>query len=108
MHKQEIHAGGEIFQRLPDFTKDNLHFTGVMDRERPGQCGEIVICSTLYLIIADPANYLKYYIGYLEFLELKKDAVDKWEDNFTQMQFHKAVLDVGPASFDVIQKYVFK
>ena len=24
------------------------------------------------LIIADPANYLKYYIGYLEFLELKK------------------------------------
>ena len=56
MHKQEIHAGGEIFQRLPDFTKDNLHFTGVMDRERPGQCGEIVICSTLYLIIADPVD----------------------------------------------------
>ena len=108
MHKQEVHAGGEIFQRLPDFTKDNLHFTGVMDRERPGQCGEIVICSTLYLIIADPANYLKYYIGYLEFLELKKNAVDKWGDNFTQMRFHKAVLDVGPASFDVIQKYVFK
>ena len=107
MHKQEVHAGGEIFQRLPDFTKDNLHFTGVMDRERPGQCGEIVICSTLYLIIADPANYLKYYIGYLEFLELKKDAVDKWEDNFTQMQFHKAVLDVGPASFDVIRAYLF-
>lgn len=59
------------------------------------------------LIIADPANYLKYYIGYLEFLELKKNAVDKWEDNFTQMQFHKAVLDVGPASFDVIRAYLF-
>ena len=60
------------------------------------------------LIIADPANYLKYYIGYLEFLELKKNAVNKWGDNFTQMRFHKAVLDVGPASFDVIQKYMFK
>ena len=60
------------------------------------------------LIIADPANYLKYYIGYLEFLELKKNAVNKWGDNFSQMRFHKAVLDVGPASFDVIQKYVFK
>lgn len=59
------------------------------------------------LIIADPANYLKYYIGYLEFLELKKNAVDKWGDNFTQIRFHKAVLDVGPASFDVIQKHVF-
>lgn len=59
------------------------------------------------LIIADPANYLKYYIGYLEFLELKKNAVDKWGDKFTQMQFHKAVLDVGPASFDVIQAHLF-
>ena len=64
--------------------------------------------SVYKLIIGSPANYLKYYIGYLEFLELKKNAVDKWGDNFTQMRFHKAVLDVGPASFDVIQKYVFK
>lgn len=59
------------------------------------------------LIIADPANYLKYYIGYLEFLELKKDAVEKWGDKFTQMRFHKAVLDVGPASFAVIHKHLF-
>ena len=60
------------------------------------------------LIIADPANYLKYYIGYLEFLELKKDAVKKWGDAFTQLRFHKAVLDVGPASFSLVRKYVFK
>ena len=60
------------------------------------------------LIIADPANYLKYYIGYVEFLELKKEAVEKWGDNFTQKGFHKAVLDVGPASFDVIRTYIFK
>ena len=24
------------------------------------------------LIVADPGNYLKYYIGYVEFLELKR------------------------------------
>lgn len=60
------------------------------------------------LIIADPANYLKYYIGYLEFLELKKDAMEKWGDKFSQIRFHKAVLDVGPASFDVIRDYVLK
>lgn len=59
------------------------------------------------LIIADPANYLKYYIGYVEFLELKKDAMDEWGDGFTQKRFHKAVLDVGPASFDVIRKHIF-
>ena len=59
------------------------------------------------LILGSPGNYLKYYIGYLEFLELKKNAVNKWGDNFTQMRFHKAVLDVGPASFDVIRAYLF-
>ncbi len=59
------------------------------------------------LILSDPANYLKYYIGYLEFLELKKDAVEKWGKNFTQKRFHKAVLDVGPAPFDVVREYIF-
>ncbi|MEI3219919.1 MAG: DUF885 family protein [Lachnoclostridium sp.] len=29
------------------------------------------------LIIADPANYLKYYIGYAEFLELKREAIEQ-------------------------------
>ena len=59
------------------------------------------------LIIADPANYLKYYIGYVEFLELKKNAVEKWGENFTQKKFHKAVLDIGPTSFNVIRQYIF-
>lgn len=58
------------------------------------------------LIIADPANYLKYYIGYVELLELKKDAIKLWGKGFTQEKFHKAVLDIGPAPFDVIREYV--
>lgn len=56
------------------------------------------------LIIADPGNYLKYYIGYVEFLELKKDAITAWGDEFTQERFHKEVLEAGPAPFDIIQK----
>lgn len=58
------------------------------------------------LIIADPANYLKYYIGYVEFLELKKDAIKKWGDDFSQKRFHKAVLDIGPASFGLLREYI--
>lgn len=58
------------------------------------------------LIIADPANYLKYYIGYVEFLELKRDAVKQWGKGFSQEKFHKAVLDVGPAPFDVVRERV--
>lgn len=59
------------------------------------------------LILGDPANYLKYYIGYVEFLELKKKAVSEWGSDFTQERFHKAVLDIGPAPFDIVEKYIF-
>ena len=59
------------------------------------------------LILSDPANYLKYYIGYVEFLELKKEAMTLWGKEFTQERFHKAVLDMGPAPFDLIRKYNF-
>ena len=56
------------------------------------------------LIIGDPANYLKYYIGYLEFLKLKEYAISEWGDNFSQFRFHKAVLDVGPAPFSILKE----
>ncbi|GFI37761.1 hypothetical protein IMSAGC015_01949 [Lachnospiraceae bacterium] len=59
------------------------------------------------LILSDPANYLKYYIGYVEFLELKKEAIEKWGKDFSQERFHQAVLDVGPAPFELIREYIF-
>ena len=58
------------------------------------------------LIIGDPGNYLKYYIGYVEFLELKKTAVKEWGEDFSQKRFHKAVLDTGPAPFEIVEKAV--
>ena len=65
-----------------------------------------VIEEIYQLILGDPANYLKYYIGYVEFLELKKEAIHRWSDDFSQEKFHKAVLEVGPASFDLLREYV--
>ena len=58
------------------------------------------------LIVADPGNYLKYYIGYVEFLELKKLAIKTWGDDFTQNQFHQCILDTGPAPFEILQKQI--
>lgn len=57
------------------------------------------------LILSDPGNYLKYYVGYLEFMELKKKAMKIDGDEFSQKNFHRAVLDVGPAPFDIVSKY---
>lgn len=60
------------------------------------------------LIIGSPGNYLKYYIGYVEFLELKKEWAKKKGDDFSQKEFHEAVLSVGPAPFTLVEEYMGK
>lgn len=60
------------------------------------------------LINGSPGNYLKYYIGYVEFLELKKDWVKKKGDDFSQKEFHESVLSVGPAPFSIVEDYMWK
>ncbi len=58
-------------------------------------------------IVASPGNYLKYYIGYVEILELKKKAINHYGDDFSQKEFHEDLLTIGPAPFDIIEKYLF-
>lgn len=60
------------------------------------------------LIIGSPGNYLKYYIGYVEFLELKKAWAKETGAEFSQKEFHEAVLGVGPAPFEIVEDYMWK
>ena len=53
-----------------------------------------------------PGNYLNYYIGYLEILELKDMTKDSLGDDFDLKKFHKFILDTGPAPFNVILKHL--
>lgn len=64
--------------------------------------------SVYKLIIGSPANHLKYYIGYLKFYELKKEMADALGNQFSQKEFHRAVLDVGPAPFEIVYDEVEK
>lgn len=64
--------------------------------------------SVYKLIIGSPVNYLKYYIGYLKFYELKKEMADALGNQFSQKEFHRAVLDVGPAPFEIVYDEVEK
>ena len=59
------------------------------------------------LIIGSPANYLKYYVGYVEFLELKRAWAEEAGGTFSQKEFHEAVLGVGPAPFEIVEKYMW-
>lgn len=55
-------------------------------------------------ISEEPANYLKYYMGYLEFLELKKLAQQQEGNHFNLKEFHTFLLEIGPAPFSVIRE----
>ena len=58
------------------------------------------------LVVETPANYLKYYVGYLEFLELKKDACLRYGSDYNDKAFHQALLAIGPAPFSIIKNYL--
>ena len=60
------------------------------------------------LVLGSPGNYAKYYIGYVEFLELKKDYAAEKGTDFSQKKFHKDVLMTGPAPFELVERYMGK
>lgn len=57
-------------------------------------------------IIEEPAHYLKYYIGYVEILALKDKAKTQFGADYSDSAFHKAILDIGPAPFSILEKYL--
>ena len=59
-------------------------------------------------VVETPANYLSYFIGYLEIMDIK-DAYQRQElDNYSEKEFHKRFLDVGPADFETVKKCILK
>lgn len=54
-------------------------------------------------IVEEPTTYLKYYLGYLEILELKKEAQQLWGNAYSDYRFHKFYLENGPADFTNLQ-----
>lgn len=59
-------------------------------------------------ILENPANYLKYYLGYLCFADLKASCEEAMGDAFDLQDFHGAVLSVGPCSFSILEAQVYK
>ena len=57
-------------------------------------------------IIGEPSSYLKYYVGYLQFKELQEATKLKYLYNYDNINFHRAVLKIGPAPFDIVEKYL--
>ncbi|MCC8107252.1 MAG: DUF885 domain-containing protein [Clostridiales bacterium] len=59
---------------------------------------------SLYTAILEaPANYLQYYVGYLNFVSLR-DTLSETISGFTLKAFHQTVLKTGPAPFDILEE----
>lgn len=56
-------------------------------------------------IVENPANYPKYYLGCLAFLQLKNEQKEKQGADFDLKAFHQKVLSIGPVPFPVLKKY---
>ena len=57
------------------------------------------------LILEEPGNYLKYYVGYLKFRQMREQLVLE-NKSFSVSAFHEAILRTGPSPFSVLEETV--
>jgi uncharacterized protein (DUF885 family) len=62
-----------------------------------------IVDSIYNSLVENPTNYMEYYVGYLEIMEMRNTAERVLKDKFNLKDFHTFLLDVGPAPFSVIQ-----
>ena len=60
------------------------------------------------LVLSKPGNYLSYYVGYLEFLDLQNMVSASLKDDFSLMEFHRTLLDIGPAPFSIVERFFWE
>lgn len=111
---------------LPDLLRHNSAFTlalyGIMDinihyegwnEEQVSQylnqyfkiSDPSVVTTIYYDIVENPANYLEYYVGYLEIIGMQRDAKKSLGLRYSDLEFNRFLLDIGPAPFRVIRPY---
>jgi len=65
------------------------------------------VCISIFdYIVSEPANYPKYYLGYLEILSLKDKAKSLWGEKYSDYEFHRVFLEAGPSDFRTLQELV--
>lgn len=55
---------------------------------------------------ANPAAFLSYYVGHMQFLRLRTEAEQALGEQFDEKAFHQAILQSGSAPFEVVERHV--
>lgn len=56
------------------------------------------------MMVEEPGYYPQYFVGYLEFVELRDYAVNKLGDAFDEVAYHQVILETGPCDFDTLRE----
>ena len=57
-------------------------------------------CRTIFdAVVAEPAGYMQYTLGYLEIIDLQKQAKAKWGKQYSDKRFHYIFPVVGGGAF---------
>lgn len=54
-------------------------------------------------VVEAPSNYLSYFIGYLEIMDIKEQYKKQLMENYSEIEFHKLLLDIGPSDFTTLR-----
>lgn len=57
-------------------------------------------------VLYNPTNYMIYGIGMDEIMEMRDIMEDNLDESFDIKDFHKQFLDLGPAPFPILRKYM--
>ena len=65
------------------------------------------VVSEIYrYIVETPVNYVKYYLGCLNFMDLRDNQKELLGDDFDLKDFHRKILEIGPVQFPVLEIYM--
>lgn len=85
-----------------------IHYYG-LDFERSkellsthGAYTEEAVREIFEYVVEEPANYAKYYWGYLEILSLKEAAKEQMGEYYSDYSFHRFFLECGPSDFTTL------
>lgn len=97
-----LYATSDIGLHYMGWTEEDMYnfwsSYGITDKD--------VLNEITQLILSEPGNYLKYYVGYIEFLELRDYAKNTLGNTYSTVDFHRTILDIGPAPFSILTDYL--
>ncbi len=96
-----LYALSDIFIHYDGYTPEQLS-TFLADYGFPEQSSSIIYET----LLSEPGAYLPYAVGYLEFIELQKEAKKLWGDAYSDYKFHEFLLETGPLPFSILNEMI--